>query len=85
MVFYQPLDLQYWLVNIVSGGHMIFGLITILVIFGICAYFRLSQIITGGAVLIFLFIMGGWMIALLLIVLVLFGFLLYSAFRRILS
>ena len=41
MVIYEPLDLQYWLVQVFSGSWTIFSIVSVLAITYICSMFKM--------------------------------------------
>lgn len=51
--FIQPLDLQCIFVNLLAGDWIIFGLLAIVFIVSLAAEFRMSNAVTGGALLLF--------------------------------
>lgn len=44
MVLQEPLDLQYWFINVFSGSMEIFSIVGFIAIAGLAAYFRMNTI-----------------------------------------
>lgn len=44
MAIHEPLDLQYWFINVFSGSLEIFFMVAFVAIAGLAAYFRMSTI-----------------------------------------
>ena len=53
MALHEPLDLEYWFVNVFSGSIEIFALISILAITWACSYFRMQM--SAFAIMIILY------------------------------
>ena len=53
MVWKEALDLEYWLINTLSGNEIIFVLISFIFIVALAAYFRMNNILTGIMLILF--------------------------------
>ena len=56
MVFYEPLDLNYWFVQVLAGNYQIFFLLTLLAFIIIAARMRISTEILLGVGVVYTFI-----------------------------
>lgn len=84
MVFHQPLELKYWLVNTLSGSAEIFIFVSMIAIASLAAYFRMPNSIALMMIVIFAFmtssVSGGWLIVPILI---LVGYFVFWSWSRI--
>lgn len=84
MVFHEPLELRYWLINTLSGNTIIFTFISLIAIASLAAYFRMPNMIALMMIVIFAFMMnsviGGWLIVPILI---LVGYFVFWSWSRI--
>ena len=59
MTFYQPLNLQYWLVNVLSGSTNIFIGLSMIAIFIASAKFRMPGVAVMSMMVLFTLMMSG--------------------------
>jgi len=81
----QPLDLQTLLVNTLSGNWYIFAALMLIVIAGLAAKFKMSNMTFGLIVLIFAAIMSSYLPWLVLLALIVLSFILYQNIKKIIS
>lgn len=68
MVIHEPLDLQYWFVTTLSGSYAIFWFLSLIVIAGAAASFKMNNIAFGIMLALFSVLMAAfgatWMLIL---------------------
>ena len=57
MTFYQPLNLEYWLVNVLSGGYEFFFMLSLVALFILAARLRMSVEVLLGSLFVYTAIM----------------------------
>lgn len=60
MAWIQPLDLETWLVSVFSGTKEIFGIVAIIAIAGLATYFRMTNLMLGYMVGMFILLFSGY-------------------------
>lgn len=60
MAWTESLNLQYWLVNTLSGSMTIFLFLSVITIAAMAAYFRMSNILTFAMLFVYLIIMNAF-------------------------
>jgi hypothetical protein len=60
MSWIEPLALETWLINVFAGNATIWAAVSIFVIIGMSAYFRMTMTSLGFMVLIFLLMFSGY-------------------------
>lgn len=73
MDYIQPLNLDTWIINILSGSTDIFSALAVLVIAGMAGYFRMPLMMLFLFVGIFFLMFAGWISSPLLILIAVFG------------
>lgn len=72
MAFREPLELQYWLVNVLSGSTLIFTMISLIAISSLAAYFRMSNTATLMMLMLFGLMMsaflGNWLVIIIIVI-----------------
>jgi len=87
MVLHLPLELDYWLINVLSGSMDIFIIISFFAIAMLAGFFNFSRTITLVMFAVFLlalspFVGTEWMVILLLLVLNFFAYQLGKLIRK---
>lgn len=83
MVWTQPLDLQYLLVNTFSGSIEIFSFISFIALAGLAAYFRMPNVITLLMFVLFSLFMSTYLGGLYVIILLLAGLITFFSLSKI--
>jgi hypothetical protein len=69
----EPLSLQTWFVNVMSGSATYFAPIAIFAIIGLAAYLRMTGLTLGFMIFVFLLMFSGFVPASLLILVAIVG------------
>lgn len=90
MVWHEPLELQYWFVNVFAGSPTLFYFIAFMAIGALCGTFRMNNLMTAVVFIIFLSIMtlntGGEMLKPLFILTgIIFGIVVFLGFSRMME
>jgi len=73
MAWIEPLELQTWFVNVLSGDATYFAPIAIFAILGMSAYFRMTGLTMGFMVFVFLLMFAGFVPGSLLVLVSIIG------------
>lgn len=87
MSFQQPLNLEYWFVNVLSGSIDIFIFLSVIFIAGMAARFGMQNIITLSIVVLYIIMLAGTTLyggisGLYLIAILIVGLIAFSAFSK---
>ena len=85
MVLTAPLDLQYWLVNTLSGSMIIFIILATVAIAALSARFRLNSMAFGLIIALFAVMMANFAQWFLFLIIVIGGFAAYFSLGRLLK
>jgi hypothetical protein len=73
MALHQPLDLEYWLINVFSGSIEIFVVVSLFIMTSMAGFFKMSNLLYGMFIILFSVILAanGFNAILILAILVL--------------
>lgn len=83
MVFHNPLDLEYWLINVFAGSVDIFVFLSFIAISGLAAYFRMPNMVTAIMFVIFGIFMSSYIGGLYLVLVLLSGLVTFYSISKI--
>ena len=78
----QPLELDYWLVNVFSGSWDIFLFVAIVLIAGLAGRFRMSNLAFGMSLLLFALLLAPFYSWIIVITILLVGLIVFTLTSR---
>ena len=83
MAWQEPLDLQYWFVQVLAGNQNIFIFLSFFFIASLSAYFRMLNTTTFIMFILFAVMMSNWISGIYFLIVLLVGLVLFYYISRI--
>jgi hypothetical protein len=83
MTWYEPLDLEYWFVQVLAGNQNIFIFLSFFLIASMSAYFRMLNTTTFIMFILFAVMMSNYITGIYFIIVLLVGLVLFYYLSRI--
>lgn len=81
--FYEPLNLQYWLMNVFAGSSEIFFFVFIILISGLAARFKMNNLVFLVSLGLFSVLMSNFIGGIFLIAVLIAGLLTFIGISRV--